>query len=66
MRVGRVMLKSATLSIEVDINFDLFPMEAGKNYEVILTHSFLPEYKTNFKYAMYGKIFKIDLEAEEY
>ena len=60
------MLKNKKLSIEVDINLDLFPMEVSHKYEVILTHSFLPEYKTKFAYAMYGKIFKIDLETDEY
>lgn len=38
VRVGRIMLKTEKISIEVDVNLDLFPMESGKNYEVILTH----------------------------
>lgn len=66
LRVGRVMLKNKKLSMETDVNFDLFPMEKGMKYKVILTQSFLAEYKQEFNYAMYGKIIKIDLEAGEY
>ncbi|EAS03759.1 RNA polymerase rpb8 (macronuclear) [Tetrahymena thermophila SB210] len=66
VRTWRVILNNETLSIEIDINFDLFPMEQDKKYQVILTQSFLPEYKKSFSYAMYGKIFKIDLEQDQY
>lgn len=63
VRVGRIMLASPTISVEVDVNLDLFMMEAGRSYEVLLTHSFEAEYKSLYGYAMYGKIFKIDLET---
>ncbi|KAL4445023.1 hypothetical protein ABPG74_018751 [Tetrahymena malaccensis] len=66
VRTWRVILDNEKLQIEIDINFDLFPMEQNKRYQVILTQSFLPEYKKSFSYAMYGKIFKIDLEQDQY
>lgn len=64
VRVGRVILKNELISIEMDVNFDLFPMAQAQKYDVIITQSFLPSYKKDYAYAMYGKIFKIDLEPD--